>query len=360
MELEAQQKAYRYGIIGLIGLIAIFAVWMLFFNKGTLIVSSTPPFTVRIDTTQTETCDQKDCEIVLAPGNYDISVQKEGYKQFASSVNVPVMGTLRLDVNLTLIPIFTELGLESDLNLFEEPFITTDLQAVEEKFIVFIDRNKENGRQTLYYRELQDSSMGVIATSFTRDLIDYKIFSAIDRFNKIAVIDTTETQSTLYVIDLVAKTRHAVLSMPLIGDAKWLDENRLLLDGRNENDNGNNLYLHNLTDLSVKKISIQTTLENIEQQNENTLIAATNQPYSVVDALDPEGELITLSPATTSDAATLSFIEYSLESDTARLLKTATEADSCKKIKLSNDKNSLLCLAPAPLGDKVFELIFNK
>lgn len=348
MEQPTSKKAALYGILILIFIGILYAIWFFFLNKGTISFISDPPFSVETNET-TKICSASPCDIVLAPGNYTFTLTKEGYKSQVLQTGIPIWGTNQQTITFTFISIFNELGLESDVKLFTNASTT---------YSAYIERNKENGRQTLYYQSNQPDSEPILATSFTRDLKDYFISESIDNNKKIAVVDTTETQSTVYLVDLEQKTRDAVLGLPVITGIKWLNEDNLMIEGRTETENNVALHLFNLQDKSIKQMAIETELENVEALNSSTLIAATNQPFTSTSALDPEGELINLSSAT--EGTDLIFITFSTDSENIRLIKTTDQASTCSKIQLSTDQKRLLCLEPAPLGDKVFELIYDK
>jgi hypothetical protein len=346
MDEYVQKKLYLWILIIIVFAGLLFAVWAFFLNRGTLVIHGKAPFSVNVIGSKTISCIKDDCEIVLAPGQYNLLVEKSGYKSEKLQVNIPVLKTAEQTVNFFFLPVFSEVGKERETKIFINPLVPESLKKetgeiplfFENENVTYIKRNSENGRQTLYYASIEEDSRTIIAASFIRDLKDYSVYPAIEEFKKIGVADRNG-QATFYLVDLEKNSREAIVTMPLIINAKFLSPDSILIDGRNEGDVEQGIYLLTLSSKQLNKIAPKTSLDNVEILNEMNLIAATNQNYTVSNTGAEEGQLITLGNV----GDKLIFIEYSIISDQSRLLKVI-QHPGCKKLKMSSSKKSVYCL----------------
>jgi hypothetical protein len=244
-----------------------------------------------------------------------------------------------------------------------------DTYSIEDNFVVWLEINPENARQTLYYSEIVDGGMSgkTVATSFIRPLKDYLISPHIEDREKIILIDNTDDESVLYIVDLSEKTKDNILSQPLISGIKWIKStDSFLLEARGEGDTSTSIFTYNIESKDLNKLNLQTGINNIAVISEKRLIAATLQSVSGVEKDgELEGQLVTLSEGdatpTAGEAivdlsAQLNFIDYSLEWNEARLLKTETTLSSVEKVKLNPDGKGIYFLSDG----NVYELRFEE
>jgi len=352
---------------------ALFMVFVFFFNRGTLTVISSAPFSVEIAGIKTEVCATDACSTVLAPGDYTIILKKAGYRDVTRRVSVPIGGERKEEAEFEFIPALTLKGSESDLKLFAGPQVTAeDLPESgvfrEKNYLAFIARDPDTHRHTLYIRSIEEGKAGekTAVTSFIRDIKSYILIPAIETQNKIALIDGTAGTSTLYMIDLTKKSRENLFTYPLISGVKWVpDSSDFLFEARAEGDLSTSIFLHKTAAKEPIKLELKTLLKNVIPVSKDRLIAATNQYIAAENELAKlEGQLVTLgeaeaTPAVTALAVTapspaLNFIDYSLLSNQGRLLKTAPDLAYPQEGTLSETQKSAYFL----IEGKVYELQF--
>lgn len=379
-----EETVKKLWIIGMAAVVIIAAFWLIFvvfFNRGQLVISGEAPFTVVVGNVKTENCTESPCEITLSPGEYALEVRKEGYKTQYIDADVPIGGNYEHQVEFTFQAYIALLGEEASLNYFEDP-PAAELDLPEPYFVgdsyaVYLQRNRETGRQTLYYAEMINGQAGEpqIATSFIRDLTDYQIYPFIEQVQKIVVVDKSQGTSALYLIDLKESTRDNILDYPLIAGVKWLtDSQNFLFEARDEDSISTSVFYYDGEAKEAKKLPLKTKLTNVVMLDDENLLAATGQNANGVElngSLD--GQLVTLGEsAATADvtvdlftddlntvpsvAPVTNFVKYNMATGDIRLLLSENGLSGVEAIKLGPDKKSSLVLA----GGNVYEMRFDR
>lgn len=371
MNEEAQKKLYMWGLIALAIMGALFVLWATFLNRGTLTVNGDAPFIINVAGLKTESCPESPCSVVLAPGDYVISFQKAGYRTVERNVNVPI-GEQVEDVTFQFIPVISKRGVESDLHVFTDPVMSIpDLEDTpvfaEKNYATYLAFDLESKRQTLYILGLADDQLSEprVATSFIRTIDDYTIVPGIEDHNRIALIERLEEESSLYMIDLSEKSRDNILTLPYIHDMKWIKgSNNFLLEAREKGKLNSSIYLYDADAKEVRKLDLETSVANVDILEDGRLIAATTQSFVGAGASDQlGGQLVTLgeipaTPSVTSNmlGSQVSFIEYLLSNNTARLIAIESSISRTDAIKLESDRKTLLFLT----NGEVYELKFQE
>jgi hypothetical protein len=369
---ETKKRIWQIIIIAVLVCGALFMVFAFFLNKGTLIISAKAPYLIDIQGIKTVTCNQDDCPVVVAPGDYSVTVQKEGYRQVDLKVSVPIAGEAKREVTFQIVPKITLLGDEKTLNIFPAPVVDTkDLPQTplfyDNNYVLYIERDAQTHRQTLYVRGIEDGKVGekTVVTSFIRDPQNYRIISSIEKNNKIALIDNAADGSTLYMIDLKEKSRTALLTFPLISDLKWLPgTDDFIFEGREEGDLATSIYVYSQG--KTQKLELETPLKDVIPVSKDRLVAATIQQASGnTDLSQMEGGIVVLgeNEATPSVAPLFSvqpapvvkFIDYSLTANQGRLLKVVQDLNLPQNGKLSETGKSAYFL----IDGKDYELLFS-
>ena len=371
MNEEAQKKLYLWGLITLAVIGVLFILWATFLNKGTLTVNGSAPFIVNVSGVKTESCSESPCSLTLAPGDYAISFQKAGYRTVERDINIP-LGEKVEEVTFQFIPVFSKRGIEADLQLFTKPVLSipeledTPIFA-EENYATYLAFDPESKRQTLYILGLADDELSEprVATSFIRTIDDYTIIPGIEDQNRIALIERTEEESSLYMIDLTEKSRDNILTLPYMEDLQWIKgSNNFLLEAREEGEENSSIYLYDAEAKEAKKLDLKTSVDNVAVLDDGRFIAATTQSFTGAGASERlGGQLITLGeiPATPNVSSDLlgpqvSFIEYTLSNNTARLIALETSISSTDALQLETDGKTLLFLT----NGEVYELKFEE
>lgn len=372
------KKIYSIGLIVAVILGTLFMVWVFFLNKGKLTIAAQAPFNMEVGGITNVICAISPCTTELAPGNYTVNLKKSGYRDLSINTVVPLWGEDIQEVNFDFIPVLEELGSEDDLQLFAQPiFEISDLKDTpvfkEDKFITYMAIDPESRKQTLYTREIMEEnpSPARIATSFIRTVNEYAIYPNIEERKKIAFIDNTGDQSAVYMVDLEAKTKDNILSVPAIFNLKWLaGSDNFLYEGRLENDVQIYIYYYNAESKESSKVAVQTALSNVAFINNQTLLAATTQNIAGTQTpFNLEGRVVSLEEAEATPSVTtalleelestpavgdfilaeelssgLKIVEYSFDTGEIKLLKVAQDLGAAEKVRLSEDKKSLYLL----------------
>jgi hypothetical protein len=369
---ETLKRIYKYGLIAAVIIGVIFAVFALFINRGTLTVVTKAPFIVEIERFESRICTQDECSVTLAPGDYTITVKKEGYKDLTKDVTVPIGSETREEAELVFIPVVRDVDPEEDVRVFGIPVVDMDQfkdtePYFDENYVVYLARSKENGRQTIYIAPLQtntstapnapDFILGepVVATSFIRNITDYEIYPFIISRNKIVFVDKTGGRSSLYVIDLAEKTRDSVITYPAIDNVKWLPEtDDFIFEARAENEMQNVIYWYQSGSVQAIKINIDVPLAWVEPLDSQTLIAATNQlAVGPAETGDLIGSLVNLSAEKSNIT---NFVIYDLVTGNTRLLAITDVFYDLEEAKIRPDKKGVYLLQ----GAKIFELMLGE
>ncbi|MFC1749425.1 hypothetical protein ACFL2V_11540 [Pseudomonadota bacterium] len=365
---DTKKRLYKLFLIAAVSIGALFVLYAVFLNRGTLTVVAEAPYIITVDELKTQACNTEKCSTTVAPGDYSILVKKQGYKDESRDVAVPIGGEAVEEIEFTYIPVLREVSPEEDIRVFGMPNVDiSDLGDTEpfydENYLVYLARSTENGRQTLYLRNLlpNDSEdenaealmMGepVVATSFIRTVDDYTIFPFIDSQNKIIFVDRSGAEAALYLIDLSEKTRKNILTFPVIADVKWLPgTDDLLIEAIGQGKAVQSVYRYSSADMSTKDLGIQTPLSRMEALDSETLLIATNQV--VVGPGTPDelsGGLVSLSTETSN---IVNFITYDISSKDIRYLAQTIDLYDLEEVYLRTDKRGLYLLQ----GAKIFEL----
>jgi len=104
MTEEPQKKLILIGLALITVITGIALVFALFFNRGKLILIGQAPFFVEIPNVKTITCFNDECELVLIPNQYQITIQKPQFKSQKIAVKVPLGGKTSHELNFEFIP----------------------------------------------------------------------------------------------------------------------------------------------------------------------------------------------------------------------------------------------------------------
>jgi len=380
---ETKKKIWLGALIVMVVAGVLFMVFAFFINRGTLTIVSQAPYIVNVFAGKTQACPEDTCKIVVAPGDYSITLKKEGYKDVALKVSVPIGGEHKEEVDFEFIPYVT-LGSEASAKLFDKPVIEDaslpkDGVFYGDNYLAYLERDPASHHLTLYLRGFQDGKLQAktAVTSFIRDPQNYKLVLSVDEQKKIALIDNTADGATLYMIDLKEKTRESIFSYPQIMDVKWLasdaglDANsagNFLFEAREQGDASSSIFYYDAQKKSAKKLELKTDLKNVIPVSSDMLIAATDQQIVTPEDLATlEGQLIVLgereaTPQVGIDLTgiqitppVMSFVDYSLVSGQSRLLRVAPDLVYPKEARIGDLKKSVLFL----VADKVYELHFR-
>lgn len=345
MLAEETQKKIWIIIVVVIAVIGLFwLIFGVFIDQAKVIINGDVPYKVDIVGGKTVECIENPCVIKISSGNYWFLLSKTGYKDLELKINVPIAGSVNETVEFIYDSTMDLIGKESEINFFVEDDIvisnSIDLGLVSEKiffeedFIVYVKRNLENQRHTLYYRELDkiNSEIGdeTLVTSFIRDLNDYEVFPNIMGSQKIILLDRVDEKSILYLVDLEEKSRENILEYEYIKSINWVPKkDAMIYEARSFGDMNTNIYYYNFDEKVAKKIDIISRFENIDFIDSNTLFAYTDDKF---------------------------FKKHDIEKNISEIVIYNDVEGDVIKLKLSGDKKSAFVL----IDDFVYEVRFQE
>lgn len=344
-------------IIALLGL--LFAIWFFILNRGSIVITAKAPYQIEITNLKNVSCVEDTCSIDLIPGNYNFVIKKNGYRDETRDIAVPVNGKYEETINLRFIPVVVDVEkqdifqkkiadnvLRQQLHLADADQVFSDESGA---WILFLKRQKENFRQTLYLKNINQTEEPKLITSFIRDLKNPLIVLSPDR-GKILIVDQSSNIANIYLVDLKTNTRTNIAEFALVRELKWMPDNQnFLLYARKKNSLEDTIFLCDSDNKSQNttmplQLELKTSLANIAVLDKNTLFAATNQDMGEKNNPEKlEGSLVTLGsvPLNVPEDSNqikgfFSFVQYSLEKQQTRLLKVVP-GQLPSAVKLSED-----------------------
>ncbi len=288
---ETQKKLWLWGMVAVLILGLFWLIFVFWFNRGSIRLEAEPPYRAEIAGVGVETCSENPCVITVAPGEYPVRLIKEGYVDVDLNITVPLGGEGVETVEFQYEPAMSVMGAESELGYFkDDKYIVSEEQAAELKlperifteanFAVYLARNPENGRQTLYYREVLADEGGLgeaaVAASFVRDINEFEIYPFIEDTQKIMLVDKSNDKSVLYLIDLKAKTRDNILEHALINGVKRIPQTETFLyEARDFGSQVSGLFTYNTETGEGAALQVAAALNNVDFIDSNSLFAAT-------------------------------------------------------------------------------------
>lgn len=350
---ETIKKLWLWGMVAVLVIGLFWLVFVFMFNRGSIRLEGEPSYRAEIVGTRSDICTENPCIIEVAPGDYTIRLTKEGYMEKVENVSVPLGGEAALAVEFSFQPSMAVLGAEEELGYFAadetaeavaamaKEYGLPEKYSLEENYLVYLARNSENGRQTLYYRDILEGgateteiNLGEekIAASFVRDLKEWDIYAAIEESQKIAVVDKSNNKSVLYLVDLKEKTRNNILEHALISDLKWMPGgDKLLYEARDLGSQEISLYSYDTVSGSGQKLGLNASLRRIGFIDGDRVFAA-----------------LSGTPA--------QFAEYNLASGMTRTILTDSTEGEVEEVKMSSDRRAAFILKQGT----VYELRFEK
>lgn len=272
MNLPGNSKKFLIGTSAIIFLSTLVFLGYFFLQKGTVQITSQAPFSVEMIDMANFDCHEEKCQFSVRPGSYTMILKKKGYREISLPVVIEA-GVLKEEkVEFEFIPVLKKISSGEKMQVFDYPNIKSrELPNVpifyDASHVVYLARNPDNRRQTLYVRSFSNNTVTgspKAVTSFMRDIQKYIIIPSIHDNQKIALIDNTYDQSILYIIDLQAKSRQNILTYPFIKDLKWIPESPdFLFEGRSENGSTEDIFLYESAKKTSEKLQLRGSLKNI-------------------------------------------------------------------------------------------------
>lgn len=213
--LTPRTKAILF-FFGTLAASVLIIVWFTVWNNGTLEISGNGPFTIKIDEDRTVECTENPCDILLKPGFYIVSVEKDN--TFPQKFGVTIIRNHKTlqEVALESVPTLTE---PIDAHTYTFPGsekITTNLQKIDTSTLtadVALQPLPE-GVQKLTFTGADGP---IIATT---EKAVYIAASPLARLTKIALLPTDSwlvgNENTLYYFtNNTGTSRQALMAAPI-------------------------------------------------------------------------------------------------------------------------------------------------
>jgi hypothetical protein len=109
-----------------------FVIFAVFFNHATLHITAEAPFSVQILNLRTVDCPQTDCAITVAPGSYQIALNKPDYKTIQDAIDLKLGEDVQKSYHFELIPKIQPIGdWNSGKDFNQKPYLLESLKRVD-------------------------------------------------------------------------------------------------------------------------------------------------------------------------------------------------------------------------------------
>ncbi len=367
---ETQKRIVIIVLVILASLGALFVFFAIILNRSAITVVSEPPFSLYVKNLKTLNCTVPSCTVSVAPGEYTIVLNKEGYREESRLVQAPIFGQYSQEIRLSYIP---SIRLVSDTSV-QEKFgaiakkseITEDRAVFYERggrYAVSLEKDAKTGRQFLYYMPIDAGVPGgkSTATSFIRDINAPLIFSDIDLNGDIAVIDHSDSGANLYMVNVKEKTRESLFDYLSITDVRWLPGGKdFIFEALEAGKSFSGIYIYRAETKERIETGIQTGMDNVIVLDANTLIAITGQPADVQSVSEnTDGKMVVLHDKISDiqgEESVPMVIRYSLVNREARLISSIPGVALPDSAVINEENTGIYMLA----DNQVYELIFAK
>lgn len=243
-------------------LAAAFMIYAFFLNRAHLAISGPAPFSVTIKNLRSENCAASPCHITLAPASYDLEIDKIDYFPVTAHVDLKLWQTLELKPDLQQRPYLQPLGNWDSVipqELIPQP---TD----------YTIKDAAPNLQPALFKGTDPTPL----IYFTRKINKFKLFPSPDE-KYVAMLDfLDDNTSSLYLLDLAAKTRTLIQSENSIVELKWLsDSQRFLIQKVNLTTLNREIYLGAVGNPDLQPLAFsETTFDLVAEQNTDSILYA--------------------------------------------------------------------------------------
>jgi len=242
-------------ILGLIilGAVAYF-VWGNYINKGTVTLAGPAPFTATVFEGSDFSCDSSPCTFELKAGNYNLILEKDGFKSYLQEITVLRGQENNFNISFSKVPQLTEI---EDLPSFPASSI---------KYILIKDE------QTNLYKlvEEADDQQRAVAT-FPKAIKNPTILG---NNNAVLVAGKSTTLPETYLINTTLKEKTSITDSEIIGikDGLFSQDGKHLAFTKIGSDK---LYL--LTNNQVTELDVFASVSTYSWSGSNNLVIITKQ-----------------------------------------------------------------------------------
>lgn len=197
MDIRTKKNLF-FGIPAL--LIIAYIIFIKFFDYGTLVVRSEPPYEILIYGKQSIQCLQNPCEIKLDRGDYSIGLYKIGYKVDSKSVKISLLKTSELSPEFKKEPYLEEQK--------SPPTSTVTQPSPKQNFQIVYDKDHKNWKLTK-----KDDPLSQPIVYFSKR-IESSLLMGIDNKAILLDRDPQKEEDSLYYIDADTNSKNLIGQVP--------------------------------------------------------------------------------------------------------------------------------------------------
>ncbi len=346
--------------------VAALTFWLFFFNRGTLRVTSEPPFTIQIPEIENTYCEQSACDLPIAVGSYQVAILKPGFETYSIEAVIERGKVTEVIPKFKYVP---EVSVEANrwnfelsrdmpqqfqgLSLFDDlPVMETMSELIgdfDNDFYLwsqtngrfyFVDKDDETLNHALFAQTTNGQKERI--TIFPRDIENG--FLAINATKKkIVMVDTTSNNNQIYVIDLETKSKKKVAAADDVRRVNWTMSDDLILE--NVIDGEVKLNLINVESAKIEELPFESDFENVTSKSSGEILFIAGR---VADLVSQNGE----SPGNTPESGVF-LNEYNPKTGEINLLVNIqnTLRSFPERIEISNDEKAVRILSSGLLFD---------
>lgn len=188
------KKLLFFGIPAL--LIIGYVIFIKFFDYGTLIIHSEPPYEVIMYGKQSVKCLQNPCEIKLSRGDYSVGLYKIGYKVEDENVRISLLKKSQLFPEFKIEPYLSEQK--------SKPTSVLPQPAPRQNFKIIYDKEYKNWKLVK-----KDDPLSKPVVYFSKK-IDSSLLMGIDNKAILLDRDAQKEEDTLYYIDADTNSKNVI------------------------------------------------------------------------------------------------------------------------------------------------------
>lgn len=206
---ETSKKPAIFLFIFIFGIAGFSAVWILFLNKGTLVVQGAAPFTLKAGD-ETIECVDAPCRLTLRPREYRIIAQKAGFFDAQKNIAVERGKETSVSLEFQFIPALTEI---------ENPKLEKTAGKVSPFSLKKIDG--DSGEELIFKN--QDEKSEQVIAKFRRPFKKPALYSNVSN-SKVVIQDEIDGKFSYYLVDVEKKSRRAISLSEKTSKARWVGD----------------------------------------------------------------------------------------------------------------------------------------
>jgi WD40 repeat protein len=340
MTEEPQKKLIMVAMAIVCVLAGCLLLFLLFLNRGKLIVIGKAPYTVEIPNVKTVTCVNDRCELSLIPKTYEVSIVKDGYTDQKLTVKIPLAGESINQLDFTFIPsvsivadssqimsaasavpyqkAFSNIQLQNwptkPLNFGELPTTFKSFKISPDATTALLDNSKNiilynfstqksqllnitSGQNVFYDQQAKNLLYIDLDPKTSRQTLFLRPLNNLDQpqpittfprsFKNYQLFPSSDNQkillldptlNTIYLIDSQQKTRTSLYSQQNITSLQWLaEDDGFLVEGQNDPTSPiNQLTWFDLKTSKTQQLPFNENLTNVIPEPNHQLIIASS------------------------------------------------------------------------------------